>query len=203
MKPIYRLGHTAFKIIGKLFFKYRVIGRENLIETGPAILASNHVSFFDPPCIGMACRREVYYLAKDTLFTIPVLGWLIARVNTVPVDRTRGDLTALKTFIRLVRAGHRVVIFPEGTRSVDGSLQPARPGLGMVIAKTLAPVIPCRIFGTYEVLPKSGGLRLHPITVVIGKPMHFRPADVADADRNRYQELSDQVMEAIAGLKPG
>jgi hypothetical protein len=67
----------------------------------------------------------------------------------------------------------------------------------------LAPVIPCRIFGTYEVLPKSGGLRLHPITVVIGKPMHFGPADVANADRNRYQELSDQVMEAIAALKPG
>ncbi len=201
MNPYYRIGYTLSKLAGKLAFRHRVYGRENLIEEGPAILASNHQSYLDPPLVGICCRQDIYYLARDTLFQIPVAGWIISKLNTVPVDRKRGDIAALKTIIRLLQEGKRVIIFPEGTRSLDGNLQPARAGLGMVIAKTFAPVVPVRIFGSFDALPKTGGLKFRPVTVVVGKPLRFTPADVAAGGRGAYQALSDRVMAAIAALE--
>jgi 1-acyl-sn-glycerol-3-phosphate acyltransferase len=200
MTPLYRIGYTLCNLVGKVAFDFKVYGRENLIEDGAAILASNHQSYLDPPCIGMACRNDIYYLARNTLYQRPLIGPLLKRLNTVPVDRDRGDVSSIKTIIRLLRSGHRVIIFPEGTRSSDGQLQPARAGLGMIIAKTLAPVVPVRVFGSFEALPRVGGLKLRPVSVVVGKPMRFSE-DALKGDRDVYQKLSNQVMEKIAGLE--
>ena len=200
MTPLYRIGYTLCNLVGKVAFDFKVYGRENLIEEGAAILASNHQSYLDPPCIGMACRNDIYYLARNTLYQRPLIGPLLKRLNTVPVDRDRGDVSSIKAIIRLLRNGHRVIIFPEGTRSLDGQLQPARAGLGMIIAKTLAPVVPVRVFGSFEALPRVGGLKLRPVSVVVGKPMRFSE-DALKGDRDVYQKLSNQVMEKIAGLE--
>lgn len=201
MNFYYRIGYWLCTLAGKVAFNHKVYGRENLIEEGPAILASNHQSYLDPPMIGICCRRGIYYLARDTLFKIKVAGWIISKLNTVPVDRQRGDISAMKAIIRLLQQGRRVIIFPEGTRSVDGRLQPARAGLGMVIARTLAPVVPIRIFGSHEALPKTGGLKFRPITVVVGKPIRFTKADIEGGGREVYQHLSEQVMAEIAKLE--
>ena len=201
MNFYYRIGYWLCILAGKVAFNHKVYGRENLIEEGPAILASNHQSYLDPPMIGICCRRGIYYLARDTLFKIKVAGWIISKLNTVPVDRQRGDVSAMKAIIRLLQQGRRVIIFPEGTRSVDGKLQPARAGLGMVIARTLAPVVPIRIFGSHEALPKTGGLKFRPITVVVGKPIRFTKADVEGGGRELYQHLSERVMAEIAKLE--
>jgi 1-acyl-sn-glycerol-3-phosphate acyltransferase len=200
MTPLYWIGYTLCNLVGKVAFDFKVYGRENLIEDGAAILASNHQSYLDPPCIGMACRNDIYYLARNTLYQRPLIGPLLKRLNTVPVDRDRGDVSSIKAIIRLLRSGHRVIIFPEGTRSSDGKLQPARAGLGMIIAKTLAPVVPVRVFGSFEALPRVGGLKLRPVSVVVGKPMRFSE-DALKGDRDVYQKLSNQVMEKIAGLE--
>jgi 1-acyl-sn-glycerol-3-phosphate acyltransferase len=200
MTPLYRIGYTLCNLVGKVAFDFKVYGRENLIEDGAAILASNHQSYLDPPCIGMACRNDIYYLARNTLYQRPWIGPLLKRLNTVPVDRDRGDVSSIKAIIRLLRSGHRVIIFPEGTRSSDGQLQPARAGLGMIIAKTLAPVVPVRVFGSFEALPRVGGLKLRPVSVVVGKPMRFSE-DALKGDRDVYQKLSNQVMEKIASLE--
>src|SRR5467141_3769365 len=160
MTPLYWMGYTLCNLVGKVAFDFKVYGRENLIEEGAAILASNHQSYLDPPCIGMACRNDIYYLARNTLYRRPL------------------------------------IIFPEGTRSSDGKLQPARAGLGMIIAKTLAPVVPVRVFGSYEALPRAGGLKFRPVSVVVGKPMRFTEDDVK-GDRDVYQSLSNRVMEKI------
>jgi 1-acyl-sn-glycerol-3-phosphate acyltransferase len=199
MTPLYRLGHTLCRTIGILAFRFKVYGRENLIEDGPAILASNHQSYLDPPCIGMACRKDIYYLTRKTLYQRPVVGPILKRLNTVPVDRDRGDISSIKTIIRLIRSGQRVIIFPEGTRSSDGKLQPARAGLGMIIAKTLAPVVPIRVFGTFEALPRTGGIKPCPISIVVGDPIRFTEEDIKG--RQDYQALSNRVMEKIAALE--
>ncbi|MGA8481299.1 MAG: lysophospholipid acyltransferase family protein [Chthoniobacterales bacterium] len=200
MTPLYWIGYTLCNLVGKVAFDFKVYGRENLIEEGAAILASNHQSYLDPPCIGMACRNDIYYLARNTLYQRPLIGPLLKRLNTVPVDRDRGDVSSIKAIIRLLRSGHRVIIFPEGTRSSDGKLQPARAGLGMIIAKTLAPVVPVRVFGSYEALPRVGRLKLKPVSVVVGKPMRFSE-DELKGDRDVYQKLSNRVMEKIASLE--
>jgi len=200
MTPLYWMGYTLCNLVGKVAFDFKVYGRENLIEEGAAILASNHQSYLDPPCIGMACRNDIYYLARNTLYRRPLIGPLLKRLNTVPVDRDRGDVSSIKTIIRLLRSGQRVIIFPEGTRSSDGKLQPARAGLGMIIAKTLAPIVPVRVFGSYEALPRAGGLKFRPVSVVVGKPMRFTEDDVK-GDRDVYQTLSNRVIEKIASLE--
>jgi 1-acyl-sn-glycerol-3-phosphate acyltransferase len=116
-------------------------------------------------------------------------------------------MSALKTIIRLVRAGNGVMLFPEGTRSPDGNLQPGKPGVGLIIAKTRAPVQPMRIFGAHEACPKgSGSIRLTPITIVVGEPIFFTkeeldPKNYGGDERALYQALSDRVMAAIASLQ--
>jgi 1-acyl-sn-glycerol-3-phosphate acyltransferase len=116
-------------------------------------------------------------------------------------------MSALKTVIRTVKSGNGVVLFPEGTRSSDGTLQPAKAGIGLVIAKTRAPVQPMRIFGSYEAFPKgSGKISLTPITVVVGEPIRFTDAELdpeqhGGDERSLYQYLADRVMGAISQLR--
>jgi 1-acyl-sn-glycerol-3-phosphate acyltransferase len=201
MTPIYRIGHTLCTVVAELAFRLKIYGRDNLIEDGPAIYASNHASYLDPPLVGVACRKEVFYLARKTLFEKPVLGPLLPRINCIPVDRDRGDVAAVRTLLRLLKEGKRVVVFPEGTRSKDGNLQPARAGLGLIIAKSLAPVVPVRVFGSYAALPRSGGIHFVPITLVVGKPIFFTKEDLGTDERLAYQTLSDRVMATIAALE--
>jgi 1-acyl-sn-glycerol-3-phosphate acyltransferase len=120
----------------------------------------------------------------------------------IPVNQEGVDRSAIKAMIRILNAGHAVLIFPEGSRTLDGNLQPAEPGLGLVIAKTLAPVVPMRIFGAHEALPRGGGgLHFVPITIVIGEPISFTATDLGLPGRNLYQQLSQRVMDAIASLR--
>lgn len=193
---------TLARILARLFFRYRILHRERMPESGGVILASNHQSYFDPPLVGIVSRRAVYYLARKTLMEWPFFGKLFPDMNVIPVDRGGNDMSALKTVIRKIREGEGVVLFPEGTRSKDGDLQPAQAGVGLVIAKTLAPVVPMRIFGSFEAFPRgSKGVKLHPIRVVVGKPLVFTKEDVGAGSREDYQRLSQHVMDAIAALK--
>ncbi len=193
---------TLARIFARLFFRYRIIHRERMPESGGIVLASNHQSYFDPPLVGIVSRRAVYYLARKTLMEWPFFGRMFPDMNVIPVDRDGNDMSALKTVIRKIREGEGVVLFPEGTRSKDGHLQPAQAGVGLVIAKTLAPVVPMRIFGAYEAFPRgSKGVKLHPIRVVVGEPIVFTKEDVGAGSREDYQRLSQRVMDAIAALK--
>ena len=198
----YQFGYRIAQFLSRTFFDYRVIHRERIIEEGGAILAMNHESYLDPPLAGIACHREIHYLARKTLLDWPLLGPLLPHLNVVPVDQERADMSALKTVIKLIRAGHSTVIFPEGSRTLDGDLLPALPGLGLVIAKTLAPVVPMRIFGAHEAFPRGGKPRLfNPITLVVGEPMFFNKADLNGEGRDLYQRLSERVMERIAAIR--
>jgi 1-acyl-sn-glycerol-3-phosphate acyltransferase len=189
------------RVVAKTCFSFKTYHTERIPKTGSFILAMNHQSYLDPPLAGICSHRELHFLARKTLMKWPLLGPLFPQLNVVPVDQERADMSALKAVIKLVRAGEGTIIFPEGSRTLDGELQPAQPGLGLVIAKTLAPVVPMRIFGAYEAFPRGGKPRLHPITIVVGEPMHFTSADVEGPSREVYQRLSAQVMERIAGIR--
>lgn len=202
MTIIYNIFYNLAKLVARFVFSMRVVHPERMVEEGPLILAVNHSSFFDPPLAGICSRRGVYYLARKSLLKWPFFGPLFPAMNVIPVERDGNDMSALREVIKKIREGNGVVLFPEGTRSKDGNLQPARAGIGFIIAKTLAPVQPMRIFGAYEAFPKgSKGLRLTQITVVIGEPLHFTKADLEAGGRDSYQHLSDRVMQAIAALE--
>src|SRR5262245_11282602 len=201
MNFYYWLGYHLSRLIGRLFFHFRVIYRERMLQSGSVILAMNHQSYLDPPLAGTACDRAVYFLARRTLLDVPLLGWLLPKLNVLPVNQEGIDRSALKGLIRVLKAGNAVLVFPEGSRTVDGNLQPAEPGLGLVIAKTLAPVVPMRIFGAHEALPRGGGLHFVPITIVIGEPIFFTAADLNPAGKDLYNRLSQRVMDAIVALQ--
>ena len=202
MTLTYNIFYNLAKLLARVFFRMRVVNPERMIESGPLILAVNHTSYFDPPLAGICSRRGVYYLARKTLLEWPFFGPLFPAMNVIPVERDGNDMSALREGIKKIKEGNGVVLFPEGTRSKDGNIQPARAGIGFVVAKTGAPVLPMRIFGAYDAFPKNSK-RLHftQITVVIGEPLVFSPNDLASATRETYQMLSDRVMEAIAALK--
>jgi 1-acyl-sn-glycerol-3-phosphate acyltransferase len=202
MNFYYWVGYHFSRLAGRLLFRFRIIHRERMIQKGPVILAMNHQSYLDPPLAGTACDRAIYFLARRTLLNVPVLGWVLPKLNVIPVNQEGVDRSAIKALIRVLQAGNGVLIFPEGSRTLDGSLQPAEPGLGLLIAKTLAPVVPMRIFGAHEALP-PGDARLSfvRITVVIGEPIFFSTADLNSAGKNLYARLSERVMNAIAALQ--
>ena len=202
MNPYYWVCYNLIKLFGRIFFRLRVVHRERMINHGPVILASNHQSYLDPPLAGSASDRAIYFLARKSLLDGPILGWLLPKLNVVPVDSEGGkDRTALKALIRILRAGEGTLVFPEGQRSPDGKLQPAQPGVGLVIAKTLAPVVPMRIFGAFDAWPiHEKWPRLGRVTVVVGEPIRFTEADLEAGGKDLYLRLSQRVMDAIAAL---
>ncbi|GAB4174108.1 MAG: lysophospholipid acyltransferase family protein [Terrimicrobiaceae bacterium] len=203
MTIIYNIFYNLAKLFARLLFSMRVVHPERMIESGPLILAVNHASYFDPPLAGICSRRAVYYLARRNLLEWPFFGPLFPAMNVIPVDRDGNDLTALREVIRKIKQGNGVVLFPEGTRSRDGGLGEARGGIGLVIAKTGAPVLPMRIFGSFEAFPRDAKLpRLRQITVAIGEPIHFKKEELEGLDREGYQALSERVMSEIAKLTP-
>jgi 1-acyl-sn-glycerol-3-phosphate acyltransferase len=201
MNVYYWLGYNLSRLVGRMFFGLRIIHRERMIQTGPVILAMNHQSYLDPPLAGIACDRAIYFLARRTLMDLPLFRWLLPKLNVIPVNQEGIDRSALKALIRVLKSGKAALVFPEGARTLDGNLQPAQPGVGLVIAKTLAPVVPMRIFGAHEALPRGGGgLHFVPITVVVGEPIFFTKADLQSSGKDLYGRLSQRVMDAITAL---
>jgi 1-acyl-sn-glycerol-3-phosphate acyltransferase len=197
----YWIGYHFSRFLARLFFRFRILHRERMIQSGPVILAMNHQSYIDPPLAGNTCDRAIYFLARRSLLDVPVLRWLLPKLNVIPVNQETIDRSALKTLIQTIKAGNGALVFPEGSRTPDGHLHPGLPGVGLVIAKTLAPVVPMRIFGAYEAWPIGGKIRLHPITLVVGDPIYFTAADLAESGKDVYTQLSQRVMDAIAALQ--
>lgn len=201
MSPTYRVCHTLARSIAHVWFDHKVIHPERLIEDGPALIVCNHVSFIDPPMVGIAYRKPIWFLARKSLFR-GFGAWLYPRLNVIPVDQEQPDMTGLKNIIRLLQKGERVLLFPEGSRSWDGAPQAGEPGVGLVIAKTGVPVQPLRLFGAHEAMPRGTTLpRPGRVRLVVGHPVVFSAEERAARDRDGYTRLSNQVMQAIAALE--
>src|SRR6516225_4796715 len=209
MNISYRLGWMFFRAWYATWFRWQVFNPERVPETGAVILASNHASFLDPPLVGAGIKRGINYLARESLFRFPGIGALLHSWSAVPVDRDGGGAAGLKAILDRLLAGGGIILFPEGTRTRDGHLQPARSGIGLVVVKSNAPVVPVRVFGTYEAYGRHRKFP-HPtrIAVKYGEPMRFETlrAEAKTCSKSRlkeiYQEIADEIMAAIAKLGP-
>lgn len=198
---IYWISHTLGRLVGHLCFHHRTLHRERIPESGGALIVSNHASYLDPPVVSISFRKPLYCLARKSLFK-GFMGWFLPRIKVLPVDRGKGDLSSLKRILALLKAGNRVLIFPEGTRSSDGALQKAEAGIGFIIDKCEVPVIPVRIFGAYECFPRKAKFpRLGPITIVPGLPVDFSSIPPEITGRARHQACADKAMEALAAIR--
>ena len=200
MRLIYRVAQTISYTYFRLFHGFKVQGLENIPKDKPFILACNHLSFFDPPAIGCKIPRNLHYFARDSLFFWP-LGLLISSLNSIPVNRGQLDLGTLRKVLKVLKNGHPILVFPEGTRSEDGELQEPQKGLGLLVAKSSVSVIPARIygsgkaFGKKHLIPRIG----RKIYINIGVEISFDdPKDVKS--KKNYLEISTTVMSAIEKL---
>src|SRR5882724_9444793 len=125
MNFYYWFGYHTSRILAKMFFRFRILHREGMIQSGPVILFSNHQSSLDPPLAGNVSDREIYFLARRNLLNVPVLGWVLPKLNVIPVDQEGVDRSALKGIIKVLKRGECALVFPEGERTFDGRLQPA------------------------------------------------------------------------------
>lgn len=187
--------------IAKVVFRLHIEGQEHIPRTGPVILAANHVSYIDPVIIGIAVRRPIRFMAKKELFGVPLLGRLIRQFGAFPVNRHRANLQAFKLATALLEAGEVVAMFPEGTRGDGIELQPAKAGIGLIAARTGAPVVPIFHQGTGRVFPKGAWLpRPYHIAIKFGMPYRFADQRL-DETEDRIASFSRIIMEKIAALK--
>jgi 1-acyl-sn-glycerol-3-phosphate acyltransferase len=205
MNFVYGAGSFLSRVYFDLFFPGEVGGTEFIPRSGPFLLAANHASYFDPPAIGCRLPRESHYFARKTLFKPGLKETLLRKVNTIPVDlESDSDISALKAVFRVLKEGGGILLFPEGTRTHDGGFQPARPGVGMIACKSGVPVVPTRIFGSYEAFGRQtrGPKLFTPIHIAYAPPLLPAQYDTGGKGKERYQVASETIMRAIATIPP-
>jgi 1-acyl-sn-glycerol-3-phosphate acyltransferase len=163
-------------------------------------VTANHCSYLDPAILGAVLPREVGYAAKQELFKIPGFGSLIRALNSIPVDRSSIAPSTLRRFEDWVRGGGALVVFPEGTRSKDGNLASAKTGVGMMLARFAAPVLPVYLEGTDSAFRKI--FRRGRVRVIFGKP-YTLPSGFAGSsnERETFREVAQIVMNEIRALR--
>lgn len=202
--PVYRIVVFCAKMMFRELFDGDIYGDENIPAKGACLLACNHLSYFDPPFIGSAVHnREVFSIARSSLFKTPFRDWLFRNMNCIPLDRASGDIGAIKMAIKLLKDGKCVMIYPEGTRSDDGTPNAPQAGVGMLACKTGVPVIPCKISGTYEIMPKGSKFFdwSQKATIVFGKPLTALDFKEYESSRDKYQLIASKIMNEIHSLK--
>ena len=197
-----RLFYIISKILLRLgleyYFDLRVTGRRNVPRRGGVILASNHQSFLDPALIGTTLRRPCAFLARQNLYDNHVFGRIILGLNAMPVPRNHLSPEALRRAVGVLKRGWPLALFPEGTRTEDGQLQPLRRGLALLAVRAEVPVTPVRISGAYEAWPRQ---RRFPCRGKIG--VAFGPLLVYDGRTDTYDSFTESVHCSISSLGGG
>jgi len=204
---MYWLIKNLYKIFALTYLDYKVVNRENLLDLrdGGYVVASNHVSFLDPPLVGIAFRENLHFFARKTLFDNPIFGWVLRQIQAIPVNQDQPEISTLKNIIQLLKDGQKVVIFPEGERTLDGKIKEVgQAGVGMMVEKSGAKVLPVRLFGPEIAMPRnSKRIRSVPVTLVVGEVMDFSAVieDKALDRREKYERITARIMEAIRRLE--
>lgn len=188
----YKFCRALLRFIYKVLFRIEAVGTENIPETGPVILASNHISLLDPPAVGILIKRQVRFMAKEELFKIPVLGALIKSFGAYPVKRGGVSIDAIKSSISLLKSGEMMGVFPEGTRRKGDDGAGAKKGTAMIALRSKATVIPCAIIGEYKIFRK--------MKIVYGKPVDVLNIEVPEG-ADQYEAVTDEIMKQIHLLK--
>lgn len=193
--PLYKVVLFLVFWFFAIIYRNKIYGRSR-IPKGAAILAANHTSFYDPPLLSISTPYEVYFLARKTLFDVPLFGRLIYRLNARPVSGKAQDVSVFKAMVKLMKEGRKVIIFPEGKRSRDGELKPLKPGIALLISRTSAAVVPAYLHGTFNIWPACNKLPkiFGKTACVFGEPLYFS----ADTPQ---EEIASAIEKSILSLK--
>ncbi len=199
MRLLYWTGWLLTRMLSRFVFRMKVYQANNIPPTGPFILACNHISLADPPVVGSNISRVLYFMAKKELFASKIFGWLIRNVNAYPVNRRGIDRYAINKARELLASGKGLLIFPEGTRSLDRDFLPPRPGIGMVARQSGGPVVPAYLNGTNKF--KATFFGQERCFIIFGKPIGENEIKNYEDGADGYRKLSEDIMERIKNLK--
>lgn len=186
----YRFVKNIFKGFSKIFFKYEVIGAENIPDRGNIVIASNHKSNLDPIFLAAAIEnREIAAIAKKELFKVKPLGFILKKLHVMPINREKPDVSTIKTILRSVRDGYVLGIFPEGTRIKGDSFGKAKAGLSVFTIKSKSKVVPVSIISKYKLFSK--------VIVYIGEPISFEEHFKEKLSNDDHERISQEILEVI------
>ncbi len=187
---LYSILKVILPFMFRIFYRSEVHGQENVPKKGGVIVASNHISLWDPPYLGAFCPRKVSFMAKKELFENKIFSALITDLGAFPVNRGTADRTAIKTALTVLKEGGCLGIFPEGTRSKDGKLGEPEQGIGLLAYKANVPIVPVAITGTNQkgLFPK--------FTIRFGKPIVLPE----EKDKQLMASLPNTIMAEIKKL---
>lgn len=200
-KMLYSFLKLIAFFLFKVFFNIKIYGRENIPKTGQVIIAGNHLSYLDPILLGVAVNRKLNFIARDSLFKNVFFAKFLKMINTFPLKKEGIiDLRAIKEALSRLKSGGAVVIFPEGTRSIDGKLKEGLSGVGMIASKAGCPVVPAFIKGTDKAFPVGAKfIKFKSLSVYFGRQIFPDKS----FDKKSYKELSQRVMDGINKLNLG
>ncbi|MEK3853332.1 lysophospholipid acyltransferase family protein [Cytobacillus sp. FSL H8-0458] len=186
---LYAFAKAAVYGVLKPIYRFEVIGKENIPSEGGVLLCSNHIDNLDPPVVGINAPRPVYFMAKEELFNVPVLGKIVPHLNAFPVKRGMSDREALRKGLAILKEGNVLGLFPEGTRSKTGQLGKGLAGAGFFALRSEAHVVPCAIIGPYKAFSK--------LKVVYGTPIDMKELRERKASA---EETTERIMSEIRKL---
>lgn len=193
----YALSRELARFVATLAFGIRVYGREHFPPSGGALVCANHQSYYDPVLVGLACDRKLNYLARANLFEQPLFRALIEWYDAIPIERDGLGLAGIKETLRRLRRGEQVLIFPEGTRTSDGALQPIKPGFSALARRGQVPLVPVAIDGAFDAWPRTqklpGRATIH---IHVGPPI--APEECAElSDESLVAELQARIAACL------
>ncbi len=199
---IYKAALVVMQSICDVFGRIDLHGYENFPQGKACIIAGNHVSYLDPFAMAFYNEHEMSVVARDTLMSNAISKILLTNMNAIPIKRgDSGNLGVFRLLLSNIKAGRSVLIFPEGTRSADGTLQTGKAGVGLLAVKAGVPIVPIRSWGFEEVLPRSNKLRSSRIVMNVGKPIDLQDIDPGKDCPDRAQKIVDAIMERISQIE--
>lgn len=202
-KLLYNIGHNLFLSLARSLFKLEIIGQDNIPKREGILLMSNHLSYLDPPLVGISAGRELHFMAKEGLFKNRLFGAILREVNAFPVKRGKPDRAALKKALSLVKEDQALLVFPEGTRGTGNKLGKPQTGAGFIAYWANCPVFPVYVKGSGIALPRNADkLRLTKLIVTFGKPINMdKFKNVSTKRREVYPLIAQEIIRKIALLK--
>ena len=199
MRTHYFLGWALINLMLRIFWRFRKGGTEFIPQRGGVIVASNHAAYVDPPFVGAAASRELYYLAKKELFNNGLFGWLIRKYNAFPVSRGAFDRKAITQAGELLKEGKALLLFPEGTRSRDGNFLEPKLGVGKIAKEAGVPIVPAYIANSKDLFRTF--LRRKKLVILFGSPILENWLDKIPHNKEGYKRIGEEIMSRIKMLK--